>query len=122
MPHPLGFGSPKGAGVDLAFYFCSPMPTIAIQPSFSTIHCKSFNIFIKMCYSFACLPSSTLAGHPAPEAFKRVIVQSCFLSPYPTIRYPTPHYLNSVVSYPYKITGGEGVLLPDTLTPGTPPL
>ena len=55
VPHPLGFGLSKGAGVDLAFYFCSPMPTIAIQPSFSTIPCKTLNILIKVCYSLPCL-------------------------------------------------------------------
>jgi hypothetical protein len=28
---------------------------IAVQPLFSTIRCKTLNIFIKVCYSLACL-------------------------------------------------------------------
>ena len=48
---PFGVGLSKGTGVDLVFCFCSPIPTIAIQPSFSTIHYKTLNNFSKVCYS-----------------------------------------------------------------------
>src|SRR6267154_2912495 len=34
---------------------------IAVRPSFSTIRCKTLNIFIKVCYSPPCLPNTILA-------------------------------------------------------------
>src|SRR5258707_15832951 len=30
---------------------------IAVQPSFSTVRCKTLNIFIKVCYSLPCTPN-----------------------------------------------------------------
>ena len=31
--------------------FCFSIPRVAIRPSFSTVRCKTLNIFIKVCYS-----------------------------------------------------------------------
>ena len=33
----------------------------AVQPLFSTVRCKTLNIFIKVCYSLPCLPNTILA-------------------------------------------------------------
>jgi hypothetical protein len=38
---------------------------IAVQPSFSTVRCKTLNIFIKVCYSLPCLLHSILARLPS---------------------------------------------------------
>ncbi len=44
---------------------CSPgnhsPALITIQPSFSTIPCKTLNILIKVCYSLPCLSNAILA-------------------------------------------------------------
>ena len=58
---------------------------IAIRPSFSTVYCKTLNIFIKVCYSLPCIPAlsperaaTILSGrfrprrkesHPIPAVF-----------------------------------------------------
>src|SRR5258707_13696058 len=38
---------------------------IAVQPSFSTIRCKTLNIFIKVCYSLSCILAPN-PGRPFP--------------------------------------------------------
>ena len=40
---------------------CFPIPAIAVQPSFSTIHCKSLSQTLLPCYPSPCLPSSIFA-------------------------------------------------------------
>jgi hypothetical protein len=42
---------------------------IAVRPSFSTIHCKTLNIFIKVCYSLPC----TLAQSPDSDPVQKAI-------------------------------------------------
>src|SRR5258706_8012338 len=37
-------------------------PLIAVQPSFSTIRCKTLNIFTKVCYSLPCLSNAIPAN------------------------------------------------------------
>jgi len=36
---------------------CSSLLPTTVQPSFSTLHCKTLNNFSKVCYSLPCLPS-----------------------------------------------------------------
>ena len=66
---PLGF---KGAGLTLLFPDSSRIhrnhstALIAVQPSFSTIRCKTLNIFIKVCYSLLCLSKPIRARLPCP--------------------------------------------------------
>ena len=36
---------------------CSSILPATVQPSFSTLHCKTLNNFSKVCYSLPCLPS-----------------------------------------------------------------
>jgi hypothetical protein len=41
---------------------------IAVQPSFSTVYCKTLNIFIKVCYSLPCTPAQSPDSDPVQEA------------------------------------------------------
>ena len=44
---------------------------IAVQPSFSTVRCKTLNIFIKVCYSLPCTPPPILACLPSKGSSPR---------------------------------------------------
>ncbi len=90
---------------------------IAVQPSFSTVRCKTLNIFIKMCYSLPCLPNTILAcllfllledssragngsalSDSLPPIFSSLPTTNCSLSTLP----PSP-----MESYRFKNGGGR---------------
>ena len=64
----LGCWFYKGCGGCLLLFARSPRihsnhsaRLTAVQPLFSTVRCKTLNIFIKVCYSLPCLPNTILA-------------------------------------------------------------
>jgi hypothetical protein len=120
---PLRFCFCKGGAFDFAF-FSQPSrmhryrstALIAVRPSFSTVPCKALNIFIKVCYSLACIPNRIVARPslqlppPLPElsnvqTFRYSDIQTSFLPP----------ILRTLFQVPYPTSP---LFAPLTKTPG----
>ena len=84
-----------GLGVASRIHRDHSAALIAVRPSFSTILCKTLNIFITVCYSFPCIPNPILARSSLRNlcALGVSALDSLLdlpLTPYPTILLPTP--------------------------------
>jgi hypothetical protein len=116
---PLGFGLSKGAGFDVAFSCSSRIyknhspALIAVQPSFSTVHCKTLNQSLLPCYPspmFAKPHSASSAQIAADHALRlnsyiSLTSKSCaFLS------FADPHSLSLLKSYRFRNIQGRGYL------------
>src|SRR5271167_90761 len=80
----------------------------AVQPSFSTIRCKTLNIFIKVCYA---LPVVTaMPPRRSPSTFPHLIPTPILLAPksYGIISFTDPHPLTLLKSYRFKNRVGGG--------------
>jgi hypothetical protein len=94
---------------------------ITVQPSFSTMRCKTLNIFSKVCNSLPCLPSSNLPPpfslhHPCPIS---VLPVTSLLLYFPTSscqRHVTKNPSPQLLYFPHLQTVTPITLLESALT------
>jgi len=109
---------PLASGIPSFFLLCPPLnpssrnhgnhsiTLIAVQPSFSTIRCKTLNIFIKVCY--APLIVTAMPPRRTPSIFPHQIPILASLTPksHRIISFADPHPLTLLESYRFENRGG----------------